>query len=96
MIPMLVLPLFILAQWSTNPAVNNPINITAGGISAWTQIFSFINDGTDGFYIAWHDDRDNNMLSSVFVQHISSAGTVMFQSNGVEASTLGGKAAFLS
>jgi hypothetical protein len=62
----------------------------AGGISAWTQIFPFINDGSDGFYIAWHDDRDNNMLASVWVQHISSAGAVLFAVNGVEASTQGG------
>ena len=62
----------------------------AGGISAWTQIFPYINDGSDGFYIAWHDDRDNNMLSSVWVQHISSSGAVLFPANGVEASTQGG------
>jgi hypothetical protein len=60
----------------------------AGGISAWTQIFPFINDGSDGFYIAWHDDRDNNMRASVFVQHISSSGAVLYPANGVEASNL--------
>ena len=58
----------------------------AGGISAWTQIFPFINDGSDGFYIAWHDDRDNNQRASVFVQHISSSGAVLYQADGVEAS----------
>lgn len=61
---------------------------TAGGISAWTQIFPFINDGSDGFYIAWHDDRDNNQRASVFVQHISATGSVLFTANGVEASNL--------
>jgi len=50
----------------------------AGGISAWTQIFPFINDGNDGFYIAWHDDRDNNMLASIFVNHIGSNGEYYF------------------
>ena len=60
----------------------------AGGISAWTQIFPFINDGSDGFYIAWHDDRDNNQRSSTFVQHISNAGAVLYPANGVEASNL--------
>ena len=58
----------------------------AGGISAWTQIFPFINDGQDGFYIAWHDDRDNDMKASIFVQHISADGVAMFTDNGVEAS----------
>jgi len=60
----------------------------AGGISAWTQIFPFINDGNDGFYIAWHDDRDNNMLASIFVNHIGSNGEILFPANGVEASTM--------
>ncbi|MBN1340952.1 MAG: hypothetical protein JXA03_16610 [Bacteroidales bacterium] len=74
---------------SGNPLWAQPAVISnAGGISAWTQIFPFINDGNDGFFIAWHDDRDNNMLSSAFVQHISSAGQPLFTANGVEVSTL--------
>jgi hypothetical protein len=74
------------AVWSSPATISN-----AGGISAWTQIFPFINDGNDGFYIAWHDDRDNNMLSSTYVQHISNSGAVLFITNGVEASTMGGR-----
>ncbi len=73
------------------PVWGTPATIsTAGGISAWTQIFSMINDGSDGFYISWHDDRDNNQRASVFVQHISSSGAVLFAANGVEASNLSG------
>jgi hypothetical protein len=74
------------AVWSSPTSISN-----AGGISPWTQIFPFVNDGSDGFYIAWHDDRDNNMLASTWVQHISSTGTVLFPTNGVEASTMGGR-----
>lgn len=72
--------------WATPTLISN-----AGGISSWTQIFPFINDGSDGFYIAWHDDRDNNMLASTFVQHVSSSGQIMFTANGVEASTQTGR-----
>jgi hypothetical protein len=72
--------------WSSPTVVSN-----AGGITAWTQIFPFVNDGSDGFYIAWHDDRDNNMLASTWVNHISNSGAVLFPANGVEASTLGGR-----
>lgn len=72
--------------WSSATLVSN-----AGGISAWTQVLPIINDGSDGFYIAWHDDRDNNQLASTWVNHISNAGAVMFTANGVEASTLGGR-----
>ncbi len=72
--------------WSSPTVVSN-----AGGITAWTQIFPFVNDGSDGFYICWHDDRDNNMLASTWVHHISNAGAPLFPANGVEASTMGGR-----
>jgi hypothetical protein len=65
--------------WSSPAAIS-----LAGGISAWTQIFPFINDGSDGFYICWNDDRDLNNRSSVFVQHVNSSGTIQFTTNGVE------------
>ncbi|MCD4736355.1 MAG: hypothetical protein K8R53_09945, partial [Bacteroidales bacterium] len=72
-----------------NPVWTQPAIISdAGGVSAWTQVFPFINDGNDGFYIAWHDDRDFNNLASIFVQHVSSAGLVLFTDDGVEASTM--------
>jgi hypothetical protein len=60
----------------------------AGGITAWTQIFPFINDGNDGFFIAWHDDRDNNTLANMWVQHIGNDGSVLFPEDGVEVSTM--------
>jgi len=75
-----------IAVWGSDAVIS-----TAGGISAWTQIFPIVNDGSDGFYIAWHDDRDNNMLSSVFVQHITHTGQTGFVPNGVEASTQAGR-----
>ncbi len=67
--------------WASPAVVSN-----AGGISAWTQVLPFINDGNDGFFIAWHDDRDMNNMSSIFVHHIGNDGLVLFQDNGVEAS----------
>jgi hypothetical protein len=77
---------------SGNDVWANPAVISnAGGISAWTQIFSFIGDGNDGCVIAWHDDRDNNMLASVFVQQINASGQTVFQTNGVEASLMPGR-----
>jgi hypothetical protein len=72
--------------WANPTVISN-----AGGISAWTQLFSFISDGNDGFFIAWHDDRDNNMLASVFVQHVSAEGQTVFQANGLEASLMPGR-----
>lgn len=72
--------------WSSPTVVSN-----AGGITAWTQVLPIINDGSDGFYIAWYDDRDNNQLASTWVNHVNSSGVVQFAPNGVEASTLGGR-----
>lgn len=70
----------------------SPVGISkAGGISAWTQIFPFINDGNDGFYIAWHDDRDNDMIANIFVQRVSSEGVYLWDENGVEVSVLSGR-----
>lgn len=71
------------AVWSSPATISN-----AGGISAWTQIFPFVNDGSDGFYITWHDDRDNNQRASVFVHHISNTGSPLWTANGVEVSNL--------
>jgi hypothetical protein len=72
-----------------NPVWDSPAVISnAGGISAWTQIFPFINDGSDGFFIAWHDDRDNNMLANMWVQHIGSNGNVLLADDGAEVTTM--------
>lgn len=72
-----------------DPVWSEPVSISdAAGISSWNQIFPMINDGNDGFFITWHDDRDGNMLSSVFVHHIDVNGNPVFPVNGVEASTL--------
>ncbi|MDD3051792.1 MAG: T9SS type A sorting domain-containing protein [Candidatus Cloacimonetes bacterium] len=71
---------------------NQPAVISsAGGISAWTQILPFVSDGNDGFLIAWHDDRDNDMLASVFLQKVDSEGNICFSQNGVELSTQPGR-----
>ena len=71
-----------VAVWASDAIVSN-----AGGISAWTQVFSIESDGANGCFIAWHDDRDNNMDASSFVQHINSDGSVGFADDGVELST---------
>ncbi|MBC8384198.1 MAG: T9SS type A sorting domain-containing protein [Candidatus Cloacimonetes bacterium] len=72
-----------------NPVWDNDVIISAaGGISAWTQVFPFINDGNDGFFIAWHDDRDSNSLASIFIQHISSDGEILFNDDGIEVTTM--------
>ncbi len=60
---------------------------TAGGISAWTQILSIDKDDNGGFYIAWHDDRDNDNFSEIYIQHIDSEGNASFDDNGIQITT---------
>ena len=71
------------AVWAQPTVISN-----AAGISAWTNTFPFINDGSDGFYIAWHDDRDMNNQSSIYVHHIGSDGSAIFADDGVEATNV--------
>ena len=70
------------AVWSSPTVVSN-----AGGIVAWTQVLPFINDGSDGFYMAWHDQRNGpSQPYKVYVQHINSSGQAVWTANGVLAS----------
>jgi hypothetical protein len=71
------------AVWSSATTVSN-----AGGITAWTQVLPFINDGQDGFFIAWHDQRYGpGQPPKIYVHRINSAGQALFTANGVEASS---------
>jgi len=69
--------------WADNTVISN-----AGGISAWTQIFPIVSDRNGGFFIAWHDDRDNNMLADIFIQHVDANGQTLFIDNGIEVSLM--------
>ncbi len=50
-----------------------------------------VSDGRNGALYGWHDDRDNTMLSTSFVQHFAVAGTPAFPANGSAVSTLTGR-----
>jgi hypothetical protein len=69
--------------WSDEAVVTN-----AGGISHWTDVYAK-SDGADGVIVSWHDDRDQDMVSSAFVQHISADGEVLLGDDGMELSLAG-------
>lgn len=54
-----------------------------GSITAWTQILPMINDGDDGFFMAWHDYTQSGTIASPKIQHVSSTGQVSFGENGL-------------
>ena len=62
----------------------NSVVSDAGGISAWTQLLPIVQDENNGFFIGWHEDRDGDMLSNCYVQHILADGTNGFVTNGIE------------
>lgn len=58
----------------------------ASGIAGFTDL-SVISDKSGGVFISWHDDRDNDLNSSGFVQHISSEGAALMGESGIEVAT---------
>lgn len=69
------------AIWTNPTYVSN-----AGGISAWTQIFSIASDNNGGMILVWHDDRLQLNISYSYVQHIAADGSVTMTANGVKVS----------
>jgi Secretion system C-terminal sorting domain len=67
-----------------NPVWDSPAVVSnASGISAWNQIFSWAPDGSGGAVIAWHDDRNSENISRAYAQHVTTAGTALFE-NGIQ------------
>ena len=73
-----------LGQWSTNPAVNNPICAAAGAQSAP----SIISDGSGGSIITWFDRRSG--VDDIYAQRIDANGVALWTTNGVAICTATG------
>ncbi len=69
------------AVWASPTLVCN-----SGSITAWTQILSFVPDGNNGCFLAWHDYRLSGTIASGWVQHINSNGQILFAANGAKVS----------
>ena len=70
-----------MAQWSTDPLVNNPICTAAGN----QRIPATISDGAGGAITTWVDARNGNL--DIYAQRINAAGVVEWTTNGVAIST---------
>ena len=62
------------------------ISIQSNGQMRSTQVPFVSPDGNNGAFVAWTDGRAGNMLSSSFVQRISSDGNLYYPADGVEGS----------
>jgi hypothetical protein len=70
-----------LAQWSTDPNVNNAIcTATLSQVSP-----TIASDGAGGAIITWQDIRSGNF--DIYAQRINAAGAVQWTANGVAIST---------
>lgn len=67
----------LIAQWSGDASVNNPIS-TATGNQTSPQI---IGDGAGGAIVAWADSRNGGL--DIYAQKINANGTVQWTHNGV-------------
>ncbi len=70
-----------MAQWSTNPNINNAI-CTASS-DQYDPIS--ISDGAGGAIITWVDDRNNN--DDIYAQRINASGVVQWTADGVAICT---------
>jgi len=66
------------AQWSDDPAVNNPI-CTASGDQTSPKVGSV---GAEGAILAWWDGRSATGSFDLFAQRIDSSGKVKWMTNG--------------
>lgn len=66
------------------PVWNNfTVVYNLGAIQAWYQIIPFVNDGNDGFYMAWHDFSQSGTTASSWMHHIDGNGQILLPANGV-------------
>ena len=72
----------LVAQWVTDPYLNNPLCLASGN-----QMFPKIaTDSKGGAYIIWEDYR--NGTSKIFVQRIDKNGTTKWTNNGLQLSEI--------
>jgi hypothetical protein len=71
------------AQWSTDPAVNNPVSIAANE----QQNPKSTSDGSGGVIVVWQDRRSG--FVDIYAQRIDASGVALWATNGVPVSTAG-------
>jgi hypothetical protein len=77
---LLLLPfMFAHAQWSSDPATNNPI-CQAGNIQNAVRM---VSDGQGGAIVCWADEREARGFFRVYAQRIDRDGFVRWAENGI-------------
>lgn len=68
----------VLAQWSTNPTVNNPVSSTFGD----QRYPQSIPDGSGGVFIVWEDYR-GGPNPDIYAQRLNATGSPLWTVDGV-------------
>jgi len=81
MVPILVIAITLsaIAQWSSNPMMNNPVNTVTG--QQWDP--EIISDGAAGGTIVVWDDFRNGTNLDIYVQKLNANGVVQWTADGV-------------
>ena len=80
---LLLAPIMIAhAQWSSDPASNNPI-CRAGNNQKASRL---VSDGQGGAIICWYDERAAQNFFKVYAQRIDKDGFVRWAENGIAIS----------
>jgi hypothetical protein len=69
------------AQWSTDPAINNPISTA----SSYQWFPTIVSDGAGGAILTWPDQRSGDR--DVYAQRINASGFAQWTNNGLPIST---------
>jgi hypothetical protein len=68
-----------LLQWGN---AGSPVSIAVGNGERYLE--HAIPDGNGGVFISWLDYRDDGINGDVFMQHLNSAGTALWSTNGIK------------
>ena len=76
----------LAAQWSSNPAANNPICTEQRN----QRLVKAISDGKGGAIFTWEDERSGLNIYDIYAQRIDADGNVRWGLNGVPVCTIVG------
>jgi len=77
----LLLPIWAVAEWSTDPQVNNPV---CTDYAEQGDAIS-VNDGAGGLVVVWEDERSGTTY--LYAQRLDANGTPMWTTNGIRVCT---------
>jgi hypothetical protein len=79
LLPLAFFTQHVTAQWNPNSQVNTPVCLASGK----QNDARIMEDDNGGAYIAWKDSRNGSVNPDIFIQHVDSAGNMLWTINGI-------------